>query len=266
MMHKGLVLASYGTAQAEARMRDIEPLAGKLAEALPDATFREAYLSAPVRSILLRQGKEAPGSLGAALASLAEEGTERVFVQPGLIVSGTTMEGLREEAAGWEAEFSGGIALGAPLLATSSDVCATARAIASAYPRRPGRALVLVGHGTKGTSDLSYLALRDVLQGQGRSDVLLGLLEGKPGADAVIEGIERRQLHSATLVPLMLAAGAHVARQLAGEDAGSWCSRLAAEGIEAELVQRGLGSLPAIRALFLSHALSAMAAPSGRNR
>ena len=258
MTRRGLVLASYGTTRPEARLRDMGPLVREMRESVPGTPFCEAYLSAPVRRSLARQGAPVPGTLEDALTSLLEEGVEQACVQPALIVAGSTMAGLSDEAAEWGERFRGGVVVGEPLLSSPRDVIGVARAIAEAYPARPGRALVLVGHGVSGGTNLPYLALRDELRKLGRTDVFLGLLEGSPGVGEVAVGIRKSGLGTATLVPLMLAAGSHVARQLSGDGPRSWKTHLRAEGIEPDLAVRGLGSLPAIRAIFLGHARAAL--------
>ena len=258
MTHRGLVLASYGTTLQDARRRDIEPLARELRAAAPGTPFCEAYLSAPVRRMLLRNGVAAPGALGAALSALADAGVERVCVQPTLIVAGSTLDALLAEASGWEGAFPGGVAVGEPLLSSARDLRDVARAIAGAHPALPGRALVLVGHGATGGANEPYLALLDELRAQGRADAFLGLIDGAHGIDEVTSGIKAAGLGAATLAPLMLAAGSHVARQLAAGAPDSWQARLRAAGVEADLDMRGLGSLPAIRTVFLNHARVAL--------
>ncbi len=258
MTHSGLVLASYGTTLQDARRRDIEPLARELCAAVPGAPFCEAYLSAPVRRMLRRKGVSAPGALGDALAALADVDVVRACVQPALIVAGSTLDALLAEASGWEGAFPGGIAVGEPLLSSARDLHDVARAIAKAHPARPGRALVLVGHGATGGANQPYLALLDELRAQGRTDAFLGLLDGAPGAHEVTGGIKAAGLGAATLVPLMLTAGSHVSRQLADGAPDGWQAQLRAAGVEAGLDMRGLGSLPAIRTVFLNHARVAL--------
>lgn len=48
-------------------------------------------------------------------------------------------------------------------------------------------------------------------------------------------------------------------RQLAGEGAASWTSRLNAAGIATDCTLAGLGSLPGVSAIFVRHAREAEA-------
>ena len=70
-------------------------------------------------------------------------------------------------------------------------------------------------------------------------------------ADVMHETLERSSLGTLT-------AGSHVSRQLADGAPDGWRARLRAAGVEADLDMRGLGSLPAIRTVFLNHARVAL--------
>ncbi len=261
MKSRALVFASYGSSRESGRTDDIAPVATELAAAFPEVAFRESYTSRPVRQALERQGIACPAGLSEVLEGLADEGVAGVAVQPGLVVAGTSMEALLEDAHALAGRFPEGVAIGRPLLSSQEDIEEVAAALDHAWPARPGHALVLVGHGSGiSSANLPYLALRDVLHGRGRGDVVLGLLEGEPGIDAVAEGLVRRKAKSATLVPLMLAAGVHAARQLAGDSTESWSSRLREEGLEATCSLSGLGSLAEIRSLYRMHAQAALQA------
>ena len=56
------------------------------------------------------------------------------------------------------------------------------------------------------------------------------------------------QAHVPTLLPLLLTAGSHTARDIAGEAPESWRSLLASEGYEIRAVPQGLAELPGFRA------------------
>ena len=60
-------------------------------------------------------------------------------------------------------------------------------------------------------------------------------------------------VHSATLVPLMLVAGDHAVNDMAGDQPDSWKSRLEQDGIAVDCVRSGLGTLPGIQSLYCDH-------------
>lgn len=258
MMREGIVFASYGTLVDEARRTDIAPVAEALADAFAGLPCAEAYTSAWVREHLAKRGI-ASTSLGEALASLADEGVTRAIVQPGLIVCGDAWDKLAAEAQALAERFPDGLLLGRPLLADEQDQEEMAEALAEAFPGRTFHSFALVGHGTKGVADAAYAGVVEALHTAGRTDFALGLMEGTPDADEVAKKLVRNGTHSATIVPLMLTAGSHVRRQLAGEGAASWTSRLNVAGIATDCTLAGLGSLPGVSAIFVRHAREAEA-------
>ncbi|MGN0071477.1 MAG: sirohydrochlorin cobaltochelatase [Atopobiaceae bacterium] len=256
MTCEGLVFASYGTLVDEARTSDIAPVAEALKSAFAEDAFAEAYTSAWVREHLVKRGI-ASTSLEEALTSLADEGVARATVQPGLIVCGDAWDKLAAEAAALAGRFPEGLLLGRPLLADDADQKEAAEVIAEVFPVHPSHAFVLVGHGTRGTADAAYAGVVAALHAAGRTDFVLGLMEGSPDPDEVEKKLVRNGTHSATIVPLMLTAGSHVRRQLAGEGAASWTSRLNAAGLATDCTLAGLGSLPGMGTIFVRHAREA---------
>ena len=166
--------------------------------------------------------------------------------------------GRRRAVAPWR--------VAAPLLADADDVICLARALTDRYPAEPGRAVVLVGHGAAGAAQLSYAALQAYLAAQGRADVLVGTLRGRPGAEEVMAELAALGCRRVLLAPLMLAAGVHTARDIGGTGAGSWCVRLAAAGYEVTVAPEGLAELPAVRELAVRHVLAAVSQPAEDRR
>lgn len=258
MTREGLVFASYGTLVDEARQSDIAPVAEALKGAFPEDAFAEVYTSVWVREHLAKRGI-ASTSLGEALVSLADEGVMHATVQPGLIVCGDAWDKLAAEAAALAGRFPERLFLGRPLLADDRDQKEVAFVIAEAFPARPSHAFVLVGHGTREAADAAYTGVVWALHEAGRTDFALGLMEGAPDPDEAANKLVRNDTHSVTIVPLMLTAGSHVRRRLAGEGAASWTSRLSAAGIATDCTLAGLGSLPGVSAIFVRHAREAEA-------
>ena len=51
----------------------------------------------------------------------------------------------------------------------------------------------------------------------------------------------------------MVVAGDHAENDMAGDEDDSWKVMLKAEGIEAKPILKGMGEIPAIRAIYISH-------------
>ena len=230
--------------------------------------FAEAYTSAKARRVLECRGTPVP-DVSQALHELARAGARRVLVQPGHLVYGSAFELVERAVAACRFLFAR-LELARPLLASDADLAAVAAALDERYPRRAGEAVVLVEHGV----DSAYAhagsiaaALTLHLQLRGRDDMLVGSMHGFPGKAEVLGLLAARRAAGACgrgadsmrvrLAPLMLTAAAHASRDIAGDRPGTWRRALEDAGypVEAELV--GLGSLPAVRAIYVEHAIRA---------
>ena len=58
----------------------------------------------------------------------------------------------------------------------------------------------------------------------------------------------------------MLVAGDHAHNDMAGDEEDSWKNLLKAEGYDVDYIMKGLGELPAIQQLFVTHAQEALEA------
>jgi sirohydrochlorin cobaltochelatase len=65
-------------------------------------------------------------------------------------------------------------------------------------------------------------------------------------------------VRSVHLVPLISEAGDHAHNDMAGKEDDSWASRLKAAGIASKAEMVGLGSRPAVAALWIDHLRDAM--------
>ena len=263
----GLLVACYGTSCAARAQASVAELAQAVHEALCRArglTADElpccvAFTSAKVRRKLAMAGAPVP-SVDEAFCRLRAAGACEVIVASSHLVDGTAYAEVR--AAAEEAAAAGTrVRLAEPLLADAGDVRDLADALAERYPTEAGRTVVLVGHGAAGAGQFAYAALAQSLLMAGRSDMLVGTLCGRPGVDDVLHALASMTARCVTLVPLMLTAGAHAARDLAGEGPESWASRLRAVGYAVEVVDEALAALPVVRGLMVRHMLAAAEVP-----
>ena len=85
----------------------------------------------------------------------------------------------------------------------------------------------------------------------------MGTVEFVPGFAPVLERIRREKPKKVYLTPLMVVAGDHANKDMAGDGPDSWRSQILAEGVETECLMKGLGEYPAIREMYIRHALAA---------
>ena len=135
----------------------------------------------------------------------------------------------------------------------SHDKYATALTGAEIREAEPGRAVVLMGHGSAHRANVVYPALQGIFELQSRPDIRVGTVEGWPGLAEVCAALARSRASRVLLVPLMLVAGDHAQNDMAGPGPHSWRSVLAGQGYRVDWVRHGLGSEKAVQDLYAAH-------------
>lgn len=259
---RGLVIACYGVAQRVTFEAQVLPFAAHVhhlvAEHLGE---REACLpcvlactSARIREQLARDGMPVC-SLEEALQQCAEQGVADLWVVSLQLIAGSSYRLVERAVQDVRSRFET-IHLTAPLLNDARSIEILAAALDARHPQEPGRALVLVGHGSEGAANLAYLALGYSLAVRDRGDVLVGTLRAHPGVNEVLQALAARGCECVLLIPCTLFDGVHRARDLGGADDTSWCSVLERAGYTVEVAHEGLSALPGMDEL-LRYELSA---------
>lgn len=248
-MHRALLTVHFGTAAPDSRALDLGGVEAALTAAFPHLQRLTAYTSPTIRRILERRS-ETLLSLEQALEQAVQEGVEELFLLPSHLLPGYEYDAICETAAAFRPRFAA-LRLALPLLGDTWGVRELGDILARRFEKRPGRAVVLVGHGTAHPGNLVYPALQGVLDLMGREDVLIGTVEGWPGQEEVLSRLEQLDAREVLLAPLLLTAGTHAKEDIAGEGADSWRSRLTQAGYQVELSLDGLGRLPQVQGLYV---------------
>jgi hypothetical protein len=124
------------------------------------------------------------------------------------------------------------------------------------------KAIVLIGHGTSHAAKVTYAQMQTTMNELGYNNVFIGTVEGEPEETAcenVIKTVKEKGYESVIMAPLMVVGGDHANNDMAGEDVDSWYSRFTAAGFK-ELVCMisGLGRIPAIQSIYVSHTSEAV--------
>lgn len=247
---KALVCASFGTTVPTAAA-DIAGVEQALAATAPGWQLLRAYTSGMVRTALAGRGQP-EDSVPEALARAAAAGCRRVLVQPTHFLWGVEYDKLKAQALAAAPGFDW-LRVGRPLLDDTRDLRALAGAIGALYPAEPGRAVVLMGHGSAHRANVVYPALQGIFELQSRPDIRVGTVEGWPGLAEVCAALARSRASRVLLVPLMLVAGDHAQNDMAGPGPHSWRSVLAGQGYRVDWVRHGLGSEKAVQDLYAAH-------------
>lgn len=263
-----VVFAAYGTTRARARTAAIEPAFRAVADAV-DVPCELAFCGPAVCRLLARHGEPAP-ELERVLEQVADAGARRVAIVSGMVVDGWAQANLRERVGAAAERLGLKAVVGAPLLSDATDVDCLAAALMGEWRPKPGTVTLFVGHGIGGPAGSDYMRSRDAFDAYdalgvafaraGRDDLAVACLSDGPSA--ALQAVRGLAEPGATvrLVPLMLAAGRHVLKNIGGSDDRSWSSVLAAADYVPQLCDCGLGEVAAVRELYAHHARALFAA------
>ena len=248
-----VVLAQFLKDGTSSECRAIENLEERLCAAFPGYDFYRAFTSRMVaRKIEKEEGVYIP-SPAELLERLADEGYEEVRCQSLHVIFGQEYEKLMEQLRAFRGRFTR-LSAGAPLLWDTQDYLRLTRALLERMPRlAEDEAFVFMGHGTEHPANAAYALVENCFRYQGAERVYVGTVEGFPHLDYVLARLSRREVTNVHLAPLMIVAGDHAQNDLAGEEEGSWKSRLESEGYGTEVHLTGLGELDEVADIFIDH-------------
>ncbi len=258
---EAILLVAFGSSMPEGQkaLKSFDAMARK---AFPGVEIRWAWTSRIIRDKLAAAKTAHPDSPALALARLAEDGYTRVAVQSLHSIPGEEFTELEETVQRFQGMPKGlrAITLGRPLLTTPADLPLAAKALLESQAgRKPGEAVIFMGHGTAHAGNAMYPALQYHLWMLDKS-AFVATVEGIPALDDVLPLLARDKAQSVRLVPLMAVAGDHAHNDMAGGEEDSFASRLKAQGIAAKPVLQGLAETPALAALWLDHLRDAVQA------
>lgn len=263
-----VVFAAYGTTRARARTAAIEPAFRAVADAV-DVPCELAFCGPAVCRLLARRGEPAP-ELERVLEQVADAGARRVAIVSGMVVDGWAQANLHERVGAAAERLGLKAVVSTPLLSDATDVDCLAAALMGEWRPKPRTVALFVGHGIGGPAGSDYARPRDAFDAYaalgvafaraGRDDLAVACLSDGP--DAALQAVRGLAEPGSTvrLVPLMLAAGRHVLKNIGGSDDRSWSSVLAAADYVPQLCDCGLGEVAAVRELYAHHARALFAA------
>ncbi|MBM6829794.1 sirohydrochlorin cobaltochelatase [Anaerotignum lactatifermentans] len=256
---KAVLAVSFGTSYEDSREKTIGAVETALQTAFPDYEVRRAFTSQTIIDILAERDDIQIDNVTEALEQAVADGIETLVVQPTHLMSGYEYMDLAKELTEYKDSFIQ-VALAKPLLSGEADFDAVAEAIVAdtaAYAQE-GTAICFMGHGTEADANGVYEKLQEVLREKGHENYFIGTVEAEPSFEDVLAGIKAGGYTRVVLQPLMLVAGDHANQDMAGDGEDSWKTWFTKEGYEVECVIRGLGEIPAIQELYITHTQAAV--------
>jgi len=184
------------------------------------------------------------------LHDLAAQGHQSAIVQSLHLLPGFEFHQLHHEVRQVE-----GIDchLGLPLFSSPSDYQTLLDLFAPQILENLDQAVLVIGHGTRHPVWTAYLALENMLRQRFGERVFVGVVEHYPETDYLVQTIADKGYEEVLLIPFFLSHGFHVERDMFGEGEQSWKSRLEHHGLKVNAVKEGIGTLPGIGKLVVSH-------------
>ena len=251
---RAIVVAAFGTTVPEAAPA-IEKMVARVKAAYPGVPVTLCYTAAMIRAKLAKDGKRVP-SPAEALAALPDQGVTDVALMSLQTIPGHEFHDLVRTAAAFSRMPKGlsQVSVSAPLLFEKDDFPKVAKALIEAAPkeRKPGEAIVFVGHGTEHSANMAYPALQYSLW-RVDPNAFVTTVEGIPSFDDVVADLKAKGIKKAWLIPLFAVAGDHARNDMAGKEKDSLASAMAAAGIEAKSVLSGTADRDAVAAVWLEH-------------
>jgi len=275
-----IVVTAFGTTY-DSTLKSILSIVEDVEKAYPDTPVRLAFTSNIIRKIWNKRDtdeayKKAHPNVPAQLykvknvlgvvADLQNEGYRNIVVQSTHVANGEEFHDLMAYVRGLQSirtfkrKFQpfNAIGLGKPLTGTISHaeyVETLAKALSDDVERAKaqGSALVYMGHGNEHMAQGVYYELEIVMNRMYGIPVFIGLVEGLPDVDTVVDKLKFAGAKKVLLKPLMIVAGDHANNDMASDEDDSWNTVLTKAGFNVTPVLEGLGDKPQVRSIFVKH-------------
>lgn len=249
----GILLVAFGSSEASAQI-SFENIDARVKARYPGIPVQWAYTSHMIRTKLARQGKYLD-SPEVALAKMMDQKFTHVAVQSLHTILGAEYDDLKKTIDAYK--IMGGfqnILLGYPLMATQADMERTVDAVFAIIPkeRKKDEAVVLMGHGSHHPANAFYAALMFQLQLKD-PHIFVGTVEGYPDVGLIQGLIQKKNLKTVWLMPLMSVAGDHAKNDMAGDEADSWKTIFTASGIHCIPVLKGTAEHDVFVDIWVDH-------------
>jgi sirohydrochlorin cobaltochelatase len=249
-MHIPIVLTAFGTTSSARKTYDF--MDKIIREEFPGHEIVWAFSSRMVRDRLKDKKKIKASHPHEVLQALHEQGHVWAVVQSMHLLCGHEFFRLLDEVSPLPIRTS----IGLPLLTSYEDYRSLAEALGFAK-MSADEAVVLVGHGTDHPSWSTYPTLENILRQIYSPGIFVGVVEGYPDQEQVIEAVITTGVKKVRLIPLMLVAGVHFIEDLCADE-DSWKAAFETAGLEVNVESAGIGTKKEVIQIFIEHIRAAL--------
>lgn len=284
-----ILVVSFGTSFNNSRALDIGGVEKAIQKANPKWSVRRAFTAQIIINHIQARDGEKIDNVDQALERAVKNGVKNLVVQPTHLMHGAEYDELVGALKSYEGKIEN-IVVAEPLLgevgkdaaSVNSDKQTVAKAITAQAvktagydsldaAKADGTAFVFMGHGTSHAARVSYSQMASQMKNLGYDNVFVGTVEGKPAETAcevIIASVKNAGYKNVVLRPLMVVAGDHANNDMAGDDDDSWKSQFVASKAftKVDCQIAGLGEIPEVQALYVSHTANALNALSSAEK
>ena len=265
-----ILVVSFGTSFNDSRVATIGGVEKAIQAAYPDWSVRRAFTAQIIINHIAARDGEQINDVDQALALAKEAGVKNLVVAPTHLMHGAEYDEMVAALEPYKADMNIVVAepllgeVGADATVINDDKKAVAEAVVAAAAAPEDTALVLMGHGTSHTANVTYNQMQTVMDELGYKNVFVGTVEGEPedtACDVVIGKVKDAGFKKVILRPLMVVAGDHANNDMADpEDPESWVSQFNAAGAfdSVDCQINGLGEIPAVQDIYVAHVKAAV--------
>ena len=260
-----ILVVSFGTSFNDNRVATIGGVEKAIEAAFPEWSVRRAFTAQIIINHIAARDGEQINNMQQALDLAKEAGVKNLVIAPTHLMHGAEYDELVAALEPYKADINIVVAepllgeVGADATVINDDKKAVAEAVVAAAAVPEDSALVLMGHGTSHTANVTYNQMQTVMDELGYKNVFVGTVEGEPedtACEVVIGKVKDAGFKNVVLRPLMVVAGDHANNDMADpEDPESWFSQFTAAGAfdKVDCQINGLGEIPAVQAIYVAH-------------
>ena len=233
--------------------------------------MRRAFTAQIIINHIQARDGEKIDNVQQAMDRAVANGVKTLVVQPTHLMHGAEYDELKAAIDKYADKMT--IVYAEPLLGEvgsdasviNADKEAVAKAVVAETAVPEDTALVLMGHGTSHTANVTYSQMQTMMDQLGYKNVFIGTVEGEPegtDAESVLAKVKDAGYKNVVLRPLMVVAGDHANNDMADpEDEESWFSQFKASGAfdDVQCQIKGLGEIAAVQQIYVAHTAAAIA-------
>lgn len=247
---KGIIVQSFGSTYREAYKKSVGSVFEKVKADFPDYFVVESFSSEIVRKRIEARDGDHYYNIAEALKVMEDKGVKDIFVLSLYVIEGHEYNKVIKMPEEYNSDGRLNIAFSKGLFSADADIEKVGEFFSHLKDKSTAEALVFMGHGSFHDEDEKYGKLQAYLDQKGVK-VFIGTVEGSIVLEDIMTRLEKENIKSVELYPLMLVAGDHVQNDMAGDEDDSWKSVLTKAGFDTGVSVKGLCEYDEFNDLFI---------------